>query len=238
MRAFVPFLVGTLLLGACGATPGARPTDMSAAAHEAEAKQHGEEAAGHAAQSALAELRERCRKGAARVGTEACWTSIVATTSDHDDEARRHRQMAADHRAASTALLDAEAGACAGLSEVDRDTSPFDHREDIAGSEPLLSAASSAKGAGGPHVVGASVTIRAVPGVTKEYLQRLVDCHTARNASMGFSMPEMASCPLSVKGASATVASAGPAFRVDIRAEDIHAAEEILRRATALTAAR
>ena len=80
------------------------------------------------------------------------------------------------------------------------------------------------------------LSVKAVPGLTKEYLQRLVNCHLARNASVGFVMPEMGSCPLSVKGATATVESAGPGFRVDIRADDGQAAEEILKKARALTA--
>lgn len=237
MRACTILLAGTLA-AACASTPGSRPTDMSAASHEAEAKRHADEASGHTAQfdANVTALRERCRGGAARVGVESCWTAIVNPTSEHADEAERHRKMAADHRAASRALLDAEAAACGGLSEDDRDTSPFDRREDVAGTEPLQSVASGGRGATAPHLVGASVTIRAVPGLTKEYLQRLVTCHAARNASMGFAMPEMASCPLSVKGASATVESAGAGFRVDIRADDSQAAEEILRRARALQA--
>ena len=237
MRTLFILLAGTLA-AACASTPGARPTDMSAASHEAAAKQHGDEADGHAAQfdPKVTALRERCRGGSARVGAESCWTSVVNPTSEHSDEADRHRKMAADHRAASKALLDAESSACGGLSEDDRDTSPFDRREDLAGSEALQSTASGVKGAAGPHLVGASVSVKAVPGLTKEYLQRLVNCHLARNASVGFVMPEMGSCPLSVKGATATVESAGPGFRVDIRADDGQAAEEILKKARALTA--
>lgn len=238
MRAFVILVAGTLAAGCAETTPGSRPTDMSAASHEAEAKRHGDEASAHAAQfdSKATERRERCRSGGARSGLESCWTSVINPTAAHQEEAERHRSTAADHRAGAKALQDAEAAACGGLSDDDRDTSPFDRREDIVSSEPLQSTGTGGKTGPTQRLVGASVTIKAVPGLTKEYLQRLVNCHSSRNASMGFAMAEMASCPLSVKGANATVESAGPGFRVDIRADDSQAANEILRRAKALTA--
>jgi len=36
--------------------------------------------------------------------------------------------------------------------------------------------------------------------MTAEWFQRIVDCHLARNASLGFSAAEMPYCPLNVKG--------------------------------------
>ena len=61
---------------------------------------------------------------------------------------------------------------------------------------------------------------------------------SARNATMGHDMPEMAFCPLAVKGATATVDSAGGGFRVDIKGDSQQASDEIARRAKALTAAK
>ena len=55
------------------------------------------------------------------------------------------------------------------------------------------------------------------------------------NATMGNAMPEMASCPLSVKGATGTVNSSGGAFRIDIKGDSRESSEEITRRAKALT---
>ena len=144
--------------------------------------------------------------------------------------------MAADHRGASKALRNAEGSACAGLSEADRDSSPFEHREDVLGVEELHAKPASPKTVLAGPTEGAAITIRAVPGLTKEYLERLVTCHTARNATMGHAMPEMAFCPLSVKGATATVSSAGGAFRVDVKGDSQQSADEIARRAKALTA--
>ena len=145
-----------LALG-CRSTPGAQPHDMSAAQHEATA---------------------------ARLDAEAArWTSAENPTEESRREATRHRQMAADHRAASQALRDAEARACAGLREADRDMSPFAHREDIANVEPLTEPVPFGRGTNIRQTVGTVVTFRAVLGMTAEWLQRVVDCHIARAAS-------------------------------------------------------
>ena len=87
------------------------------------------------------------------------------------------------------------------------------------------------------RVAGAKVTIRAVPGLTKEYLQRLVSCHLARNSSMGHAMAEMATCPLGVKGATATVEGEGGAFVVRVTSEEDAAATEIVKRTRTLAPA-
>lgn len=87
------------------------------------------------------------------------------------------------------------------------------------------------------HLVGAVVTVRAVEGLTTEWLQRVVGCHLARNAAVGHDMPEMPGCPLVPKGASASVSSAGAGFAVTIRSADDEAAADILARARGLTPA-
>lgn len=69
------------------------------------------------------------------------------------------------------------------------------------------------------------------------YLRRVVDCHLARNASMGFAMPEMQPCPLGVKGAAASVATDARGLAVTVGATDAAALAEIDRRGRALTPA-
>ena len=71
--------------------------------------------------------------------------------------------------------------------------------------------------------------------MTAEWLQREVDCHMARNAALGYQMPEMSECPLMIKGATATVTSTGNGFAVSIRSDDMTAATDIRHRAEALT---
>jgi hypothetical protein len=141
--------------------------------------------------------------------------------------------MAADHRAAAQALRDAEAQACVGVSDDDRDISPFYHREDITSVQPANRPSPHGKGAP-PYLTGASVTFRAVPGLTAEWLQRVVNCHIARNNALGNDVPEMPYCPLVPKGVAAKVSSTGDGFVVTIESQDPSSAQEILRRAQAL----
>lgn len=225
--------LGSLFAGSC-ATPGAGPHDMGVAEHEA-AAQSAEEAAGEHQEQfdpGATASQTGCRGNTTSYGG-ACWTSTRNPTDAHRRAAENYRKQAADHRAASAALRDAEARACVGLPPEDRDMSPFDHTEDIASVVPLVE-----KGVAGKtsyeKKVGATVTFRAVEGMTAEWLQRLVDCHLARNAALGHVVPEMPNCPLVPKGAEAHVSSTGAGFAVAIRSDDRAAADEILARAQRL----
>jgi hypothetical protein len=219
-------------LGACGGTPGAQPHDMSVAQHEAMARNAEQGAALHQSQynpdASVSETRCNPR-------STTCWTSTSNPTAAHLDEAARLRKEAADHRAASQALRDAEARACAGLSDDDRDISPFAHREDVASVEPLYANVTSGRGQYA-RMLGAVVTFRAVPGMSAQWLQRVVDCHLARNAALGHESPEMPYCPLVPKGVTATVAPTSTGFAVAVQSDDVNTANDVLRRARMLVA--
>jgi hypothetical protein len=77
---------------------------------------------------------------------------------------------------------------------------------------------------------GAVITVAAQPGMTREWLQRLVD-DPALAAQPG--------CPLAVSGATARVTSAGSGFAITVRQgdkiKDKGTAQEILHRAEALS---
>jgi hypothetical protein len=226
-------ILATLLgLAACASTPGAQPQDMSKAQHEQAAAQHEQAADPHAAQynPAASVATEKC--GDPR---RPCWTSTSNPTDAHKADAEKHRKMAADHRAAAQALRDAESTSCSGIAESDRDVSPFDHREDVTSVTPYKAKSPVGTKQQTEKVQGAVVTFRAVPGMTAEWFQRIVDCHLARNASLGFSVPEMPYCPLNVKGVHAKVSSTGNGFAVTVDSDDPNAAQEVLRRAQALT---
>jgi hypothetical protein len=182
-------------------------------------------------EAAAKAIAENCERGTPPRGS-VCWTSTGNPSPEVLKQAEAHRQTAAAHRAASQALRDAEQQACGGISAQDRDTSPFEHREDIEGVEAIQTPVGGK--IGGYRQNGASIVVRAVPGMTAEWLQRLVDCHTARNAALGYAMPEMEHCPLMLKGITASVTSTGRGFVVAIRASDVDTAREILRRAQAL----
>jgi hypothetical protein len=216
----------SVLLLACAADPGTKPHDMSVAQHEAMAKNEDAAASGHAEQHDPNASRETSTCG----GKTGCWTSVSNPTAQHADDAKRHRELAQKHRAASTALVDAEARACSGLSEDDRDMSPFYHREDIASVSPFKETVKAAKGTTQKEV-GVTVVFRAVPGLTAEWLQRVMDCHVARAAAVGHDLPEMAYCPLVPNGAKAKVTSAGNGFAVNVFADNAATIAQIKQRA-------
>jgi hypothetical protein len=213
----------------CAADPGTQPHDMSAAQHEAMAKNEESAAAAHAEQHdpSATKATEVCS------GKGGCWTSTSNPSAQHGDDAKRHHELAAKHRAAAAALTNAENSACAGISEDDRDISPFYHREDIQSVSTLTETVKAGKSSTQKEV-GATVVFRAVPGMTAEWLQRVVDCHLARAAAVGHDMPEMSYCPLMLKGVKAKVTSAGNGFAVNLSGDDADAIAEIKKRAQAL----
>lgn len=223
-------LMMAVLVG-CAADPGTQPHDMSQAQHNAMAQNEQQQSEAHAAQHDPA--AETTTKSCGRGG---CWTSVANPTKEHQDLAQRHRELAAKHRAAAAALAQTEAQYCAGLSDDDRDMSPFSHREDIASAGPLEEQTQLGKLVT-KKLVGAKVVFRAVQGMTAEWLQRLVDCHVARASAVGHQMPEMDYCPLMLKGVSAKVSSEGGGFAVSVRAQDDATIQEVLRRAQALAPA-
>jgi hypothetical protein len=217
------------LLLACAADPGTKPHDMSTAQHEAMAQNEEAAASGHAEQHEPTATQETTNCS----GRTGCWTSASNPTAQHADDAARHRDLAQKHRAAAAALVTAEARACSGLAEDDRDTSPFYHREDIVSVAPYNETVKVGKGTSQKEV-GATVVFRAVPGMTAEWLQRVVDCHLARSSALGHQMPDMDYCPLMSKGAKAQVTSVGNGFAVNVFADDAATVAEIKKRAFAL----
>lgn len=216
--AFVP-----ILIAGCASTPGAKPHDMSAARHEVVAEAHENEAG----DGNLAQRARNCRD----VGSPTpCWT-----LSTRAAEAEKHAKMAADHRAASQALRDAEARACAGVPEADRDMSPFAHAEDITSITPLNETFVSDRYAQ-QQAVGMIVTFRAVPGLTVDWLQRVIECHMARNAVLGHEAAGMEYCPLVPDDITARVSSTGNGFAVIVRGTTPKAISELAERAGLLRA--
>jgi hypothetical protein len=220
---------------ACGPAAGTEPHAMSASDHEAMASQEEKSSETHGVQydPAASATKKSCSVGKGA----ACWTSTTNPTAEHEKDAAHHRELAAQHRAGSEALRNAEASACSGVPEEDRDESPFDHPGDIRSVSPLREDIRMGKSSTA-RVAGAEVIFAAVPGMTAEWLQRVVDCHLARNAAIGHETAagEMPHCPLTLRGAQAKVRSVGDGFVVAIRSDDTAASEEILHRAESLRA--
>lgn len=72
-----------------------------------------------------------------------------------------------------------------------------------------------------PRLVGAMVVVRAAPGMTAQWLGRLLQCDTARHASAA----------LVPAGSTSEVGSTSNGFTVSIRSGDPEMAREIQRRA-------
>jgi hypothetical protein len=202
-----PFVIG------CASTGGGT---MTAVEHEKVAGQE-------AARADLAEQRAQ----AACPGYEsqdACyryWTSFRNPTQKNFVDARRHRELAQKHRAASQALRDAETRACVGVPAAERDISPFLHLEDIVAVEPLEVAEK------GDSLSGVRVVFRSLPNMTADWLQHVVDCHLARNAVIGYSDNSKDSCPLQVRNVTALVHPVPAGLAVDIRPENPVASREV-----------
>jgi hypothetical protein len=220
-----------LSLGACGPAAGTGPHEMSASQHQqatqaemAEDTSHGEQYDPKAQHKRLS-----CAPGTVKSGI--CWRDVVNPTKEHEELAEKHRKLAAQHRAASDALVAAEKQACAGLDDEDRDESPFAHKDDIKSVSRLRGEVQTAGGLTPGGWEGATILFRAVPGLTAPFFQRIIDCHLARNSAVGHdaASQEMEYCPLTLKGAQATVREEGSGFAVDIRSKEPGMADEIWR---------
>lgn len=72
---------------------------------------------------------------------------------------------------------------------------------------------------------------KAVPGLTRERLQDLVDCHIARNAALGHKVPEMPYCPLVPRDVTAVVGTFKDGFVIRVTSSDDKVAAELWERA-------
>lgn len=160
----------------------------------------------------------------------AHWASANAADVKEQEEALR---IAEAHRAAAQALRDAGANACKGIAPVDRDSSPFSHR-DIERVIPVHKTVTTGKNRTARRLVGATIRLRATPGLTREGFQRIIECHLAWNAVTGSVVPEMPDCPLMLKGSQIVVRSSGAGVEVDVTSEESGASYDIWDRAQRL----
>lgn len=160
------------------------------------------------------------------------WLSAANPGAEDQAKYQRAHAVAAQHRAAAQALFYAEARACVGIAFDDRDISPFARLQDIESVAEVLHRPPQQDNSISPTLRGASIRFRPVPGLTREWLQRIVDCHLARNASLGH--PTEIPCPLALKGVNAVVKEAGAGLVVEVTSVDSEVASEILARSQRL----
>lgn len=234
MRFMMP-IIGyvALTLTACAGAPTPQSADAAAEKHDLAAERDDKLAAEQAAKydPTARQSKDKCvaRGGRDASAVEVCWTSTVNPTAENLKKAQRYQKLAEAQRAASQKLREAEGGACVGVSELDRDMSPFAHPEDVENVTPLQTKIPPVR----PE--GAMITFRASTGMTGPRLERLISCQLSRNACLEGETPDMSYCPLVLEDVRAEVTSTPDGlFAVAIRSDNPAIAQEVLRRAQAL----
>ena len=167
------------------------------------------------------------------------------SAEDHEQAATSARSapdsssVANEHLLVARQLREAEQFACADVGPEDRDLGPFARKERIVAIEPL-SARPWAKGM--PQPSGIAVYVRATPGLTEQWLDRVIECHLAHHAVVGNRIPDRDS-PLFVDDTTnsghigpvrVALSTYGEGFRIAITARDIDAAREVIERGRSL----
>jgi len=122
---------------------------------------------------------------------------------------------------------------CRGMSAPERSASALTRPDDVRSVQEIKPVTPASEAESPAQRWGARLMLRAQPGVTAEWLQRIAECHLATLAAQGGGD---ARSPLDVKGASVVVRSVGDGFAVDVTAGDPASGKDILTRALALPA--
>jgi hypothetical protein len=161
---------------------------------------------------------------------EVAWSDDIGTSRGDTDELRYLTLVARTRRDESPRLREAERVHCAGMSEEEKDVSPFFHRGDFVDVAPLQAHDGDVPG----RLEGAVVTFRRVEGLTAERLQRDLACQAARYASVDHAEAAWRWCPLEVRDVTATVVESARGLEVRLVALDAETAAETYFRAQSL----
>jgi hypothetical protein len=156
------------------------------------------------------------------------------SAADHENAARVAQGDPAEaqqHLDAAKRLRDEEVVACYGLPDSDRVQGPLARHDQITHIEVVRDRGSFPKGPLVP--VGVAVDLRAEPGMTQQWLGRLVACHMAHVAVVG---QDSQPSPLSVANAQASVSSTGVGFRVTVTSHDRDIARSVVNKGQELAA--
>jgi hypothetical protein len=148
------------------------------------------------------------------------------SAADHENAARAAQgdpAQAQEHLDAAKRLREQEQAACYGVPDADRLQGPFARPEQITGIEVVRDRGAFPKG---PLVnVGVAVSLRGEPGVTQQWLGRVVACHTAHVAVVG---PDPRPSPLSVANTQVSVSPTSVGFRVTVTSRDVDIARAVV----------
>jgi hypothetical protein len=143
--------------------------------------------------------------------------SVVVGCAAESAESRR--AAAADH----------ERSACAAVPDRDRDEGLFAMRDQIVGVQEVRDRVFPKAP---PQLVGVRIDLRATPGVTEQWIGRIIGCHVAHYAVVG-GAPAVPS-PILVPGAQVRVSSTSDGFRVSVTSNDADVARQALGAGRAL----
>jgi hypothetical protein len=184
-------VVGCLSLGYSSTdTLGIRGHELAAREHELSAANHRRNAGKFAP---CANSATGCPTG-----------SISPVMAIEYEQAVTDQHLADQHRARIEDLRDAEHQACSGLLDRDGHVMSFGHVEEVRRIEKA-----------GSSVVSVMLTATNDGGLKLDEVERVVQCHLARNASRGLDAMDAGSCPF-VPGARATVRADGRNLSVTI----------------------
>lgn len=147
------------------------------------------------------------------------------SAADHESAARSTQDtaLAEEHLDAAKQLRSEEQLACDGVPETERVNGPFSQPDRITSVEVLRDRVVFQKGF--PQPVGVAVYLKAEPGVTEQWLGRVVECHRAHLAVVGRGVR---ASPLSVANAQVAVSATAIGFRVTVTSKDTDTARSVV----------
>jgi|CZKU01.1.fsa_nt_gi hypothetical protein len=135
---------------------------------------------------------------------------------DHEAAARAASPADAEgHLQAAKLLRDEEQSACYQVPDADRARGPFADADRVSGVEIVRDRGVFPKGPLEP--VGVAVSLRAEPGMTQQWLGRVIACQMAHVAVVGH---VSGASPLSVANTQVAVSSTATGFRVTVTSRD------------------
>jgi hypothetical protein len=122
---------------------------------------------------------------------------------------------------------------CSGVPAKERELGILAYRESIGAAQPLKESEQVGK-TKIFHTRGVVFGVRAQPGMTGPWLERVASCHIELAAAGQLASNTASADPLLVPGTTVRVEEAGTGYLVSVRAPNADAASEVTRRTQAL----
>jgi len=173
----------------------------------------------------------------ASIATVGCASQSDAfrqmSAADHERAASSSADaaLAQEHLDAAKRLRNEESAACDGVPDADRMAGPFAQARLVTNVDVVRDRVLLPKGPLQP--VGVAVYMKAEPGMTQQWLGRIIACHVAHVAVVG--QAERPS-PLSVANTKVAVSSTSVGFRITVTSKDSDVARSVIDKGEQLAA--